>query len=464
VAYIFSRSTASTQPDYAAIQESGATVALNAEDPHLAEQIQRARENGMNPAIWIPAHTGQDPIEYARKMASLVQHYGPSAILPNVETQGEGASGSAWSHQMMAEFSRYVPQGTIDLSVVVEPNKTGDVYDYSAYTQYGGGAVAEAFSGDMKSKWDPQHIHDVLAAAGVPEDKINVLLAPGQEPGSVGNYSAYTWDDMNPEQQRTFLQNYATRNTTAGPVQTVGGEPRKTYGYNPNMIPTDNAPGAPGPSYNEVPGTRGPDFQKLVDKNNPAAVNYANAQLKRLAAMGYTPQQFGLQSLDPTAQWRALSAIVGATQAARTGHADEYVTPAGTPPEVAAVVSSILGTAVRPSAPTPDVSRTGYPQDDATSIAMRHAAAARVTAALASRAAPATPAGVMSRVAASAPPQAAARVATIAANVPPSMAAPAQERLSQISQAAAQLLAAKTAAAKPSLAQALSGIQGRRIE
>ena len=107
MAYVFSRSTESVQPDYGGIAKAGATIALNAEDPNLQSAMQAARDAGAHVAIWFPAHQGQDPTQYGNQMASYAQHYKPDAILPNLEGPQNKASsgGSDWNSRMMAERS-----------------------------------------------------------------------------------------------------------------------------------------------------------------------------------------------------------------------------------------------------------------------------------------------------------------------------------------------------------------------
>lgn len=75
------------------------------------------------------------------------------------------------------------------------------------------------------------------------------------------------------------------------------------------------------------------------------ANKYAAAMLKKLAGQGYTPKQFGITGT-PAAQWRAISAISGALQAARAGGQGSYnwnPGAGGANPGVAGVVASLLG-------------------------------------------------------------------------------------------------------------------------
>jgi hypothetical protein len=315
---VYSRSTASVQPDYKTLAAQGVTVALSADDPHLAEQIARARENGMNPAIWIPATNGADATEYGKKMAGIVQQYQPSSIIPNVEADGKGYAGSKgynWSNEMMAEYAKYVPKGTgPPLSVSVMGEKD---FNYNAYLNYGGDVQAETFDGKMNHKNVDQVRADLLAA-GVPENKITMLLAPGQSPQNwKGQTAGYTLDDMNPDQYRQW-QSYAAQS----PAST-------------------SAPGAPTP---QAAPLQADGYSQVPDAQDPRAVRYAQQRLAQLQKQGYSAKDFGITG-DPTAQWRGMSAIAGARQAIASGHAADYHIPAGTSPDVATVINQLIAAA-----------------------------------------------------------------------------------------------------------------------
>jgi len=307
------------QPDYKTLASQGVTVALSADDPDLKNQLARARENGMNPAIWIPATSGADPKAYAQKMASIVQTYGPSSIIPNVEADGKGYAGTkgySWSDEMMAEYSRYVPQGSgPPLSVSVMGEKD---FNYGAYLNYGGDVQVETFGSKLTDHKDVNALHANLLDSGVPEDKITMLLAPGQDPqGWKGRTAAYTLDDMNPQQLAQW------QGQAAGKTGGVGG---------PDVI-------GPASPYPDTPNLMGP---RVTDAHNPAAVRYANQRLALLAKQGIHPKDFGLEGLDPTAQWRALSGIVGAKQALNSGHGGDYQVGANTSEPVKAFIQNIL--------------------------------------------------------------------------------------------------------------------------
>jgi len=370
MAYVFSRSTDSVRPDYGAIAQSGATIALNAEDPKLQQAISDARSAGAKVAIWIPAHQGQDATQYGQYMASLVQHYQPDAILPNIEgAQGKASSGgNKWSSDMMNSFQQYVQPGSVKLDVVTEPGEKD--FNYKPYLDFGGGVVNEAFTGDMQHK-NVDQMRQQLIDAGVPPERINMLLAPGQDPGRSGNFSAYTWDDMNPQQQQDFLHLYSTAlnnapykpatgyQSPAGPAgpQTYqkpgGGGAWQRFGSTRGALPpavTQNMTTEQNPTYNQLPPTppvtpnpevvqpgSNAGFQQvrppvggagqftqvqpkgytqggwtqqgpLPDASNPAAQAYGRA---RLSQHGITVKK----GEDAAAMWRDLSGKIAAARA-----------------------------------------------------------------------------------------------------------------------------------------------------
>jgi hypothetical protein len=329
--YVFVRDASGSPPDYGRLKSKGATPVLNANDPHLEQEVAKARASGVEPAIWIPASTGNDPVAYGKRMAGLVQKYHPAAIIPNVEQQGEGAAGSAWSRSMMAEYGKYVPRGSVKISVAVEANKPQGVWDYKPYLDAGGTVIAESFLGNSGTPTDPDKVRQALIDSGVPADKINVMLRPGQARGKLpGQYSAYTLDDMggNYDQlDKVYTGNSeGTSPLLAAPVDTAS----------PAGVAGDAL--APAPT-------------RVRDADNPAAVAYAQQRLDGLARQGITPARYGLEGLDPTAQWRALSTIVGAQQAIKAGHAADYHVGPGTPQSVADYVNKLLGGAQTPEGP-----------------------------------------------------------------------------------------------------------------
>lgn len=327
MAYVFSRDTSSVRPDYAQIAQSGATIALNFEDKNLREEMQRARDAGAKVAIWIPAHNDQDPVRYGQQMASIVQYLKPDAILPNIEAQGKvSRGGDVWSDRMMQEFTKYVPAGSIPLSVVTEPGEKD--FNYKPYLNFGGGVVNEAFTGDM-THWDPDKARQNLIDAGVPPDRINMLLAPGQKPGAnTGQFSAYTWDDMKPEQQAAFLQDYA---------KAAGAGFKSTTGYTPPT--TAQGPGAPAP---ERPA--GKDWRQMTPD-----------QIRALWAGRPYANPRGLQATQ-------VEPATGPTTAVGPGQMEDYgvnMTPTQTPAGVGA--RAILAQVPPPGTTNPQTSTVGQP-------------------------------------------------------------------------------------------------------
>jgi hypothetical protein len=302
------------QPDYKTLAAQGVTVALSADDPDLANQVARARANGMNPAIWIPATSGSDPTAYGQKMAGIVQKYGPSSIIPNVEADGKGGPGSKgynWSDQMMAEYSKYVPQGKgppLSVSVMGE-----DDFNYDPYLKYGGDVQVETFGSKLTDQKDVDALHARLLARGIPEDKITMLLAPGQSAqGWTGKTAGYTLDDMSPQQYAQF--------------QSHAGSAGQVY---PGASTADAQPEGPSVYTNEP--------SHVPDAQNPRAVAYAKQRLAQLQKQGYSPSDYGITG-DPTAQWRAMSAIVYKKPPAE---APQNVRPSGMTPQQQAIIASV---------------------------------------------------------------------------------------------------------------------------
>jgi hypothetical protein len=238
LAYVFSRDTSAVAPNYTQIAQSGATVALASSDPNLAAQVQAARNAGAKVAIWIPHHDeNSDPIAYAQQMAAFAQYYKPDAMLPNVEAQPDGDP-QGWNQQMMAEYARLVPPTTGPrVDVVTEP-KAGYAFNYKPYVNYGGGAVVEAFHGDM-SPVDAAKLKAQLINDGIPEDRINMLFGPNdpQSQQYGGNQSLYTIDDTHADALQGWLDHYSTN--VAGKTDTTPST-RTTQGSTPpvNQLPS----------------------------------------------------------------------------------------------------------------------------------------------------------------------------------------------------------------------------------
>lgn len=380
MAYVFSRLTSSVQPDYAKIAASGAIIALNAEDPQIAQQIAAARQAGAKVAIWLPAHQGQDPVAYGRHMAALAQYYKPDAVLPNIEgAQGKASSGgSQWSNAMMGEYAKYMRPGDVKLDVVTEAGETD--FDYKPYLNFGGGVVNEAFyrgAHGPQDYADAEKMRQKLIDAGVPPDRINMMLAPGQKPtpGLGGNFSAYTWDDMSPSQQSQWLQQY----------QDGGGANNGGYSQLPSSTPVGSSADPNQPEYNQVPTPKN-GYEQLDDAHNPAAQAYARAALAKNGV--HVPP-----GADAAAMWRDWSA-----QRAQRW-AEERAAPNTPDPWQVGLLSSAAaagpGRSAAPMGGVVDAARRRV----AAQIAA-NAAGPRRTPAPSPHPAPATPAGAPSRVAA----------------------------------------------------------------
>jgi hypothetical protein len=270
----------------------------------------------------------------------------------------------------------------VHLGVVTEPGETD--FNYRPYLNFGGEVVNEAFLGDM-THVNPDLIKQKLIDAGVPQDRINILLAPGQAPGSRtgSNFSAYTWDDMKPEEQRAFLSAYR---------QGGGYRPPGGPGYQTPTIPTSSwqrygrptptRPLSQGPAPNQLPPSAtnpqlktvgqappisrtGPigapprtvgklpprpenaGFVQVTDAMNPQAQAYGRARLA----------QHGIQvrkNEDAARMWRDYSAkLVAARNVAASAGPQPANDVIALPPKV---------TAPPPPVPTPNQLPTPVPQ------------------------------------------------------------------------------------------------------
>lgn len=139
--------------------------------------------------------------------------------------------------------------------------------------------------------------------------------------------------------------NGALRAAVAAAAGGQGGGWRDTV--LPSPSPADIVNGAVnGPHPDELP--------RIRDRQNPAAVAYARRGLARLQSLGYDPAQLGITG-DPTAQYRALSPILGLLVAAAQGQADAYQAPANVNPRVAEIIARLRqaagGSGTGPSVP-----------------------------------------------------------------------------------------------------------------
>ena len=322
-------------------------LVFSADDPHLDAALKNAAAHGVRAGIWIPAGGEGDPIAYARKIKGLQQTYGNVTIIPNIETTGKGYAGSKgwqWSQTMMNELKRLgVPP---NMQVAVMGNQ--DDFNYKAYTSNGVHVTAEAFGAKTSDTYDPAKIRQRLIDNGVPPDMIDVILAPGHS-GKGGN-SVFTVDDLRDDQLQPGMYSYVGAQQVA-PVGSQQTDGPRVYTNEPNGAGADQG-------YTQVDVNQG--YSQVRDANNPRALAYARQRLAQLQKQGYSPRDFGITG-DPTAQWRAMSAITGAQQAISSGHAADYRIPPGTTPEVSDYITKILTAAQTPNTAPPgdDVIRPG---------------------------------------------------------------------------------------------------------
>lgn len=337
---------------------AGLLPAFAANDPHLAQAMEAAKQKGIHAGVWIPAGGEGAPEQYAQRIVDLYKKYGAN-VLPNIEFTGKGGRGSdqwEWNQRMVNELTRLGVPPNLAVTVLPPGTNPSEDFNYEAYTRAGIPILAEAFGADSgKDLYDPDLIRSRLRQAGVSDDMMDVLLSPTQS--GAGRGSVYTIDDLTPDQLKALATGGAPP-TTEPAVPTSG-----SYG---DTAPTDTS-GATTESAADYPTTSTtPDDAVSVahthrpDSQNPAAIAYAKTRLAQLAHQGITADRYGLGHLDPTAQWRALSTIVGARQAIKGGHGENYHVPSGTPGKVAAYVNQLLHPSrAKPGVYTPANRRLG---------------------------------------------------------------------------------------------------------
>lgn len=199
---------------------------MNVEDPRFSAGLQAAIQQGFQGGLWIPAHTGADPIQYAHQMAQYAAKYHPSVLVPNIEYQGKGIEGSPgwdWSEKMMAEFRRLNPTQKLAVSTMGE-----DDFNYGAYTTRGAEIMAQSYDGDMHP-WSTDNMYDRLVKRGLDPNLFNFTVAPGGHLGSKGNaFSVYTLDDMNPAQRAQYIREMQSHSPYAPPLPPLDTGPDPT--------------------------------------------------------------------------------------------------------------------------------------------------------------------------------------------------------------------------------------------
>jgi hypothetical protein len=320
VAYGFIRNTDTwgvNSIPWQAMANAGLTPLFAANDKNLDYAMAYAKQNGRKAGVWIPAGGEGDPRAYAARIKALYDRYG-SDIVPNIEFTGKGYKGSQgwqWNEDMMSELQRLgIPKG---MAIAMLGNQQD--FNYGAYASRGVKLMPEAFGADTgRDLYDPDQMRKVLRDQGVQENMIDTLLAPTQARRRGG--SVFTIDDLSPEQLAALPPALQDRGLVPLPQGRKG-------------IPID-------------PTNEG--FAQVRDAQNPEAVAYSRMRLAQLRRMGYTPEQFGITG-DPTAQWRQMSAIMGANQSARAGR--QYTAPAGLNEGVAGVVNKLITGEQKPFIP-----------------------------------------------------------------------------------------------------------------
>jgi len=195
--YGFVRESSST-PDYELLKAAGYNgILFHAEDAHLGAAMAAARSAGIQSVgIWAPANS-EDPATFAHRLADLEQ-YKPDIVVPDVEIEGKGYSGSAqwqWSDDFVSLYRKLVP----NQRWAVTPMGNQDDFNYAAYTSRGASVWPQAYGATYDTKFDPQAIRDRVVANGVDPRLVNPILAPGQSAEGLRNFASYALDDFQGE-------------------------------------------------------------------------------------------------------------------------------------------------------------------------------------------------------------------------------------------------------------------------
>jgi hypothetical protein len=276
-------------PDWNAMQAAGWDVPLIAyNDPRLAAVAAALRGQGRDFGIW-GAPGDMDPEAFARQMAGVNQRYHPSVLVPDLEFESKGYSGSpGWQYnqQLAKLWQQYMPDA--NTAVTVMPNQRD--FNYEAWQGVADEWLPQAYGADpMKHIFDPDQVRQTLIDRGIDPSLIAPVLGPGHRPGYTGPSALWTVDDF------------------------IGRDLPGAYRGEDRQLASAAPPPAQGPR--TQPGQWGnvDTFARVPDALNPRAVAYAQGRLRQLQALGIDVPA----GSDPTAQWREASKTIGATARAR---------------------------------------------------------------------------------------------------------------------------------------------------
>jgi hypothetical protein len=302
--YGFQRVGYTSASDYAKIAQQGWQPLLAYDDPHLAQSFAAARAAGLNPGLWAdPAGRGRDPEQFAQHMAALNAQYRPSIVMPDIEFIGKGYEGSeGWQYnqELANQWRKYLPGVNTGLT----PMGGQSDFNYGAWN----GIVSEwhpqAYGADgIGEGWDPQKMAQILIDQGVDPRLIFPVLGQGNVNGYQGQSSLWTLDDYQGKEL---------------PV-----------GWRDGRLHYAGAAAPPGTSPARTTQSAGPAGPKVLDKDNPGAIAYANKRLGQLVNAGVLKS---MPKGDPTAAWRKQSiGITNVAQKAGFANARDFLRVKGKP-------------------------------------------------------------------------------------------------------------------------------------
>ncbi len=298
---------------------------FNGADPGgVQDALAQAQAKGLNAGIWLVPGDNESPQSFAQRLASF-SSLDPSLVVPDLEFIAKGYPGSPgyqWTQDFADTYRQLAPDQ--QLGVTVMPNQAD--FNYQALLNAGATTfLPQAYGATYDQQFDPNQVVQTLVDAGVPIADIAPVLAPGQY-YSGGPFGEYTLDDQS-QATLAWLSQWAKANPQQA-AQVVQASQTQPQTVQPTPVPHETVYGKP------------------LDFQNPKAVKYATAGLARLKSLGYTPDQFGLQGEDVTAQYRDLSPILGALASNRAGA--QYQIPQTILPDVASVIPNLTAAGFHP--------------------------------------------------------------------------------------------------------------------
>jgi hypothetical protein len=256
-------------PNWADLAGAGwDTPLIRYDDPRLGEMAAQLKAMGREFGIWGDPRQGQSPEDYAKMMYETARRYGTNIVSPDLEFPAKGYEGSpGWQYneQLARAWQSLMPD--METVVSVMPNQRD--FNYEAWKGIADMWLPQAYGADpRKDIFDPQQIVQTLIDRGVDPSLIMPVLGAGHKTDAYKRaYSLYTADDFQ-----------------------GGALPRAYVDEDGNVV------------------SQSGNMERLPDRLNPRAIEYANMRLAQLRALGYDYEELE----DPTATWRRASEGVAA--------------------------------------------------------------------------------------------------------------------------------------------------------